>query len=58
MKKQIQDGKMTNYEVVEYVRSRTIIFDKFEAAERYLEGIQEADIDNLYFIERDGEAIK
>ena len=49
---------MVDYEVVEYVRSRTVIFNKLELAERYLEGIQETDIDNLYFIERDGEAIK
>lgn len=49
---------MVDYEVVEYVRSRTVIFNELESAERYLEGIQEADIDNLYFIERDGEAIK
>lgn len=49
---------MVNYEVVEYVRSRIVIFDELKSAERYLEGIQEVDIDNLYFIERDGEAIK
>ena len=49
---------MANYEVVEYVRSRAINFDELESAERYLEGIQEVDINNLYFIERDGEAIK
>lgn len=49
---------MPAYEVVEYIPSRKVPFDNLESAERYLEGIQNVDLYNLYFIERNGEAIK